>query len=295
MMTDYTQMILRSLFRDFIFDEKTRRIVIDFKSQIPSDLIEEGIRQYNYNWGQASDYVNRAIESIRDVFDVSNINNHVSLRLSELRPFSLLRIRHEGIALTLLHLEDYRFCLLKDDWHVLRTGDLLHCWTYSLSEGGSTVFRVFRSGKCYPDDRHLLKIDCIEAIEECTPVYLPLSRNNNRTHNVVMAKDIVFAWEPRDYNGGYAFLPQDFTTDKNAMFAIDLRQKKFSLNKGFDLSRYNRHGTTYLDIVKTVCYYTVEEEIEKRLLTLSKGDLKAETVNGNQYAMRVVSKAKVTL
>ena len=165
MTTDYTQTTLRSLFRDFIFDEKTRRIVIDFKSQIPPDLIEEGIRQYNYNWGQASDYVNRAIESIRDVFDVSNINNHVSLRLSELRPFSLLRIRHEGIALTLLHLEDYRFCLLKDDWHVLRTGDLLHCWTYSLSEGGSTVFRVFRSGKCYPDDRHLLKIDCIEAIE----------------------------------------------------------------------------------------------------------------------------------
>ena len=114
-------------------------------------------------------------------------------------------------------------------------------------------------------------------------------------HNVVMAKDIVFAWEPRDYNGGYAFLPQDFTTDKNAMFAIDLRQKKFSLNKDFDLPRYNRHGTTYLDIVKTVCNYTVEEEIEKRLLTLSKGDLKAETVNGNQYAMRVVSKAKVTL
>ena len=39
----------------------------------------------------------------------------------------------------------------------------------------------------------------------------------------------------------------------------------------------------------------MKEEIEKRLLTLSKGDLKAETVNGNQYAMRVVSKAKVTL
>lgn len=298
-MIDYEQTILQSLFQGFQFkDEKeNRRIEPSFQQYVPKELRQIGINECGFTENKAINYIQETLDGINgDVLNLDRFNNAISCRLSDIRPFSLIRIRHDGPTMTLLYLEDYKFCLLKAGGHTLRPGDRMQCWTYTLSVGSEAVFCVIRNGQCYPDERHVLRIGRIEALELFSPSYLSLPKGNVKVkHTVVDAVSSIYSWQPVVFNDGYAFLPQQFTTDSRAMYELDLKRMEFSLNKDFDQSLYQRTDSSYIDIVKTVCEYTEESDLEKRHQTITNGRLVPQAVNVNQYALLVQSKAIITL
>lgn len=298
-MIDYEQTILQSLFRGFQFkDEKeTRRLEPSFQQYVPDDLIQIGRDECGFTNNQAINYIQETVDGIYgDVLNLARFNNETSCRLSDLRPCSLIRIRHDGPTMTLLYLEDFTFCLLKAEGHILQPSDRMQCWTYTLSVGNEAVFCVIRNGRCYPDERHVLRIGCIEALEMFNPTYLSIPKGNVKLkHAVVNADSSIYSWQPIVLNEGYAFLPQHFTADNRAMFDLDLKRMEFSLNRDFDLSLYQRTDSSYIDVVKTVCTYTEEPDLEKRRLTIIKGKLLPKEVNNNQYALLALSKAIITL
>ena len=287
-MIDYEQVILRSLFKDFSFNEETRRIEPRVQRYVNDELVRKGIEECGFTREQAINYIQKTIDGISDVL-LTSADHDSMCRLSDLQSNSLIRIRHEGMTLTLLYLDGCNFCLLKDDTYVLQPGDHLQCWSYTLTVGDDVLFRVFRNGKCYPDDRHVVQISHIEAIERFRPIYLPGYAVSN--HTFATGIGCVCAWQAVQSNSGYVFISQDLTSDLKALFIINLRQMEFSLNKDFDQSLY----PNYFDVVIAVCNYTEEAEMEKRRHTILPGKLKPVPLNTNQYALLVCSKAVVTL
>ena len=294
-MIDYSQTIFRSLFKEFIFDEETMRIEPRFQEYVSDELIQIGMNECGYSKERAMNHIQEVLDSVSEISGFIRISKDLSCCLSDLQHYSIMRFRHDGISLTLLYLEGSKFCLLKDDGHFLQPGDVLQCWSYILSEGSDVVFRVARDGRNYPDERHVMILRHIEAVEKFEPAYLSFSVGSDNDYSIVNAKNAIRSWQPTACDKGYVFMPQHFTTNKEALFDINLKTMRFSLNSDFDQSLYHGTDNSYLDILKMVCEYTEEADIEKRRRTIMEGKLAPIIVNGNQYALQVLQKARITL
>lgn len=288
-MIDYTQAIYRRLFQGFTFNEKSWKIEPLLSQQNVEGLIQLGKNEFGYTESYALNLITKTVAKISNIFDFTNMISVDSLRLADLRPYSIIRIHYDGPALTLLYLGGCQFCLLKDELHTLLPGDRLQCWTYSLILGGDATFRVSRNGHYYPDEQHVLKINHIECIDQLKPLYLP--HFTNSSHNVAAGINAISAWQATDCDCGFAFLPQDLTTESTALFNIDLKRMTFSLNKDFEQSIY----PNYLDVVRTICDYKEEADIEKRRRTIREGKVVSIVCNANQYALQIKTKALITL
>ena len=295
-MIDYKQTILRCCFKNFFFDEATRRIKPQLYQGNLERLIETGRKECGYTRKLAIDLIQTTIDGLSNgTLNPLRVSNEAYCCLNDLPTFTIVKIHYNGPSLTLLYINSYWFCVLADEGHTLLPGDILQCFTYTFSVGEEAFFRVVRNGRQYPNEHQIMRLQNLNAIEIIELPDMQLAYSN--THPVVAkgeAKALVC--QATQYGENFLFLPQHFTTDRRqALFEVDLSRMTFVLNRDFDQHLFSDDGDGYVGYIKEVCNYSIEEDVERRRITIEEGQFEYIPVNNCQYALKVTSKARITL
>lgn len=172
---------------------------------------------------------------------LSSRNNELSLRERKVSKLGFVNLpvgavlvlgKDYDLSLSLLYFGNFRFCVIKDDEHRLKTGTFVQSVEKGVTGGDAVHFWVFENGRFPSNPRKVYSTGWISSI--CWEPPTPIAKPKDIIKHTVSTKKSVYAWKPTVIENCTVFDARDITDDKNAFFQINLEDCTFGINPEFD-------------------------------------------------------------